>query len=97
MVKTQRFQEDKDQTETIVEVAKEYGIAKIVSCLGCGPVISNELGFDLLVYDDAIAYAMAEVRTLMELENLKDFDWDDLIDSMKVLHHFHVIHLDLKP
>ena len=97
VVKTQRFQEDKDQTETIVEVAKEYGITKIISCLGCGPIISNELGFDILVYDDAVAYAMGEVRTLTELEDLKEFNWDDLIESTKVLHYFHVIHFDLKP
>ena len=33
----------------------------------------------------------------MELEDLKEFDWDDLVESMKILHSFHLIHFDLKP
>ena len=72
-------------------------MTKIIHCLGCGPTISNQLGFDLFVYDDAVVFAMGEVQTLIEVEDLKGYNWESLIEKMKILHYFHIIHFDVKP
>ena len=52
----------------------------MIHCLGCGPTISNELGFDLIVYDDAIMFTMGQVYTLMEIEELADVKWNYLTE-----------------
>ena len=78
-------------------MVKEYGIAKIAHCLGCGPTIDTKLGFDLVVYNDGVAFAMGQVLTLVEIEDSQGINWEELIQEMKILHYFHVIHFDVRP
>lgn len=37
---------------------QEYSIAKICDCLGCGPAMKTCFGFDLLVFNNRIEFAM---------------------------------------
>ena len=36
------------------DVLKEYCIAKISSCLECGPLMNRPLGFDILIFNNRI-------------------------------------------
>lgn len=44
----------------IMSSIKEYCILKICYELECGPKVHNYFGFDLLIYQDSIQFAMEQ-------------------------------------
>ena len=40
---------------------KQYSITKISSALGCGPKMKNDLGFDIVIFNNRFEYAMEKM------------------------------------
>ena len=76
------------------KIIKEYCIGKISSALECGPFIGNILGFDMIVFNNRIEFAMEQCLPLYEVSDWKS---DVLLEEMMTLHNYKVVHLDINP
>ena len=76
------------------KIIKEYCIGKICSALECGPFIGNILGFDLIVFNNRIEFAMEQCLPLYEISDWKS---DVLLEEMMTLHSYKIVHLDINP
>lgn len=79
----------------VKEVINEYCMAKLASAIGVGPIVNRQMGFEILIYKDCIAYPMEccqnrkYVRTIMsEGEKLKE--------KLLRMHEMRFIHMDIK-
>ena len=56
--------------------------------------MSNPLGFDIVVFNNRIEFAMEKC---LEIEKFDEKDENDILEQMKVLHKSNIVHLDIKP
>ena len=45
-------------SKAIGRVILEYCLTKISSILECGPVVSSNFGFDIIIYENAVEFAL---------------------------------------
>ena len=70
-------------------------MAKLFSCLGIGPQISNFLGFDLVIYDGTIEFVMENCQDFNPLIH-KSYDYSSLIPKLALMHSLGFVHCDIK-
>ena len=73
---------------------KEWAILKICSVLQCSPHIENYLGFDLIIYEDCIQFAMEKGEPVNDIEETQG---KLLKEQLRIMHEFKIIHFDIKP
>ena len=67
---------------------------KVSDFLDCGPCISSSFGFDLLVFNNRIEFAMEKC---LPLKRMDQSHYDSLLGSMARMHKFNLIHSDINP
>ena len=50
--------EEEVLSNVIGRVIHEYCLTKISSILECGPVVSSNFGFDIIIYENAVEFAL---------------------------------------
>jgi hypothetical protein len=76
------------------KVVKEWSILRVSAALECSPLIEQQLGFDIVVYDDCLQYATERGHALPQL-TLREAQL--LKEELVLLHRLRVIHSDVKP
>jgi serine/threonine protein kinase len=80
--------------KTFEKAVKEYSILKICAAMGCAPRLEGCLGFDVVVYDDCLQYAMERGRPFAEMTpELRA----GLRQRLRLMHDFGIVHTDVKP
>ena len=78
---------------SIDEILKEICFYKIASSLEIGPAYQQIFGFDVLLFDDSIEFAMEMCeQNLEEVERMES----DLMKGLKMMHSLKVVHRDIK-
>ena len=78
---------------TIDEVIKEICFYKIASLLEIGPSYQKIFGFDVLLLDDSIEFAMEMCEcNIGEIKGMEK----DLMQGMKTMHSLKIVHRDIK-
>ena len=80
--------------KTFEGVVKEFTILKICSAMGCAPRLERCLGFDIVVYDDCLQYAMERGRPFAEMTSEHRAG---LCSRLRLMHDFGIVHIDVKP
>lgn len=78
----------------LTKIIIEYCIAKLCSILKIGPCMKLMFGFDLIIYDHYVEYAM---EYCMDASQADSFKPSDLWESLKLLHELRIVHGDIKP
>lgn len=73
-------------------MVKECFLLKIASALKVGPSAQSIFGFDLLAYKNCFDFSM-EFCEPASFTNASH----SLRSSLNILHHFNIVHLDIKP
>ena len=89
------FGKDVEQFPPILKkVIKEYCISKICDELDCGPSMPCPFGFDILVFNNRIEFAMEKCQ---HLEKVEEEDLQTILANLGNMHRFGVVHLDINP
>lgn len=75
---------------------REAFCAKVASALQIGPKFCNIFGYDVLIFDDGLQFAMEMCETRFLQEESKQAE-TDLLHCLKLLHSLQFCHLDIKP
>jgi serine/threonine protein kinase len=86
--------EPKIAGKTIAAVMKEYCITRISDWVGSGPTLKNWFGFDLIVWNNSIDFALERCDPLPKYA---DSFRESLLASLASLHRFRIVHRDINP
>jgi len=76
----------------IAKVIKEYSILKICSLLEISVKVDDYYGFNLVLYDDSIMFAMERGKPITKIS-----DETQLRQLLATMHRWNIIHYDIKP
>lgn len=67
---------------------------KIVDRIGHGVKVENPFGFDLIVFEDCLQFAMEKCEPI---HSYSEDNYGDLLETMGQMHRHHIIHKDVNP
>lgn len=86
---------NQEQIQTKISLAiEEYCITKICDALECGPSVIQPFGFDLIIFNDRIEFAMEKCEPVQKLEQKEE---QSLYHKILRMHMHKIIHFDIKP
>lgn len=94
VIKVLLLDEKNNTSQQILDAIKEASIYKLCSFLRIGPRVETKIPFDLVCYQDRVQFHLELCEPVASLNSLQE---ENLIKNMAVLHHYHLVHKDIKP
>jgi serine/threonine protein kinase len=98
VIKCFPFSDPTQSSEAFGKALRELCFLKVAHGLGLGPKLTNMSGFDLIFYENCVELSMERCEEIPKvIHSIGDEELKGLKRDLLTLHHFSIVHLDIKP